>query len=139
MAFELKSGDQDELMMEINTTPLIDVMLVLLVMLIITIPIQTHAVKLNMPTTPPKVPHVPTVVTIDINSSGEIRWNGELMDDPQLTTRFTNIARQSDQDEIHIHPSRKVAYASVAHVLAIAQRLGANKLGMTGNEEFLNN
>lgn len=137
MAMTLGNQTEEDLMTEINTTPLIDVMLVLLVMLIITIPIQTHAVKLNMPNTPPLVPHVPIVVTIDIDAEGRVFWNGELVNDDSLKTGLASIASQSEQDEIHVHPDRRVPYEAVAHVLAMAQRLGAHKLGITGNEQFL--
>ncbi len=134
------SGDP-EVMMEINTTPLIDVMLVLLVMLIITIPIQTHAVKLDMPTgTPPVVLTPPPVISLDIDFDGTITWNGQVVRDRQeLETRLkTDVADNADQPEVHIRPNKLVTYKYVAAVLASAQRLGANKIGIIGNEQLLN-
>lgn len=134
------SGDP-EVMMEINTTPLIDVMLVLLVMLIITIPIQTHAVKLDMPTgNPPTVTTPPPVISLDIDFDGTITWNGQLVRNRQeLEYRLkTEAADVADQPEVHIRPNKLVTYKYVAAVLASAQRLGANKIGIIGNEQFAN-
>ena len=128
-----------EVMVDINTTPLIDVMLVLLIMLIITIPIQTHAVKLNMPVgNPPPSTKEPVVVTVDIDFDGTVLWNGEALPDrASLETRLTQAAAMPEQPEVHIRPNKLVEYRSVATVLASAQRLGVTKLGMVGNEQFL--
>ena len=132
------SGDP-EVMIDINTTPLIDVMLVLIIMLIITIPIQLHSVSLNMPTgTPPPPSAPPVVVTIDIDFDGTVLWNGEPMPDRGvLESRLAQAAAQADQPEVHIRPNKLVEYKSVAAVLASAQRLGVTKLGMIGNEQFV--
>lgn len=140
MGMQVGSQKDDEPMMDMNTTPLIDVMLVLLVMLIITIPIQTHAVKLNMPQgTPPNGPHKePVVVTLDIDLYGGIYWNGEKVPDRQvLEFRLRNVAAQPDQDEIHLRPNKDTGYDHVAMVLATAQRLGVTKIGLVGNEQFV--
>jgi biopolymer transport protein ExbD len=140
MAMNVGSGtDGDpEVMIDINTTPLIDVMLVLLVMLIITIPIQTHAVKLNMPVgNPPPPPTPPEVVTIDVDFDGTILWNGEQIDRPTLDTRFRGAAAQPVQPEVHLRPNKLVTYKHVAHVMASAQRLGVTKIGLIGAEQFL--
>jgi len=133
------SGREPEVMIEINTTPLIDVMLVLLIMLIITIPVQLHAVNLNMPTgTPPPPTKEPVVVTIDIDFDGTVLWNGETVPDrAALESRLSQAAAQPDQPEVHIRPNKLVEYKSVAMVLASAQRLGVTKLGMVGNEQFV--
>ena len=133
------SGKDPEVMIEINTTPLIDVMLVLLIMLIITIPVQLHAVNLNMPTgTPPPPTQEPVVVTIDIDFDGTVLWNGETIPDrPTLEAKLSQAAAQADQPEVHIRPNKLVEYKSVAMVLASAQRLGVTKLGMVGNEQFV--
>jgi biopolymer transport protein ExbD len=133
------SGREPEVMIEINTTPLIDVMLVLLIMLIITIPVQLHAVNLNMPTgTPPPPTQEPVVVTIDIDFDGTVLWNGETIPDrATLETKLSQAAAQPDQPEVHIRPNKLVEYKSVAMVLASAQRLGVTKLGMVGNEQFV--
>jgi biopolymer transport protein ExbD len=131
------SGDPD-VMVDINTTPLIDVMLVLLIMLIITIPIQTHAVKLNMPVGNPPPPTVPpTVVTIDIDFDGTVTWNGDQMTNEQLDQRFRAAAAENPQPEFHIRPNKLVTYKYVAHVMAAAQRDGVTKMGLIGAEQFL--
>ena len=132
------SGD-DEVMVEINTTPLIDVMLVLLIMLIITIPIQTHAVKMNMPIgNPPLQVKQPAVINIDVDFDGTIYWNGQaLADRPSLESKLSEIANQADQPEVHLRPNKLVKYEHVAAVLASAQRLGVTKIGMVGNEQFM--
>ncbi len=132
-------GDEADVMVDINTTPLIDVMLVLLIMLIITIPIQLHSVNLNMPQgAPPAQQRDPVVVTIDIDFDGTILWNGEaLTDRTALEDRLQRVAAEPDQAEVHIRPNKLVEYKAVATVLASAQRLGVTKLGMVGNEQFV--
>ena len=131
-------GDQD-VMVEMNTTPLIDVMLVLLVMLIITIPIQTHAVKLNMPNPNAKPPIVqPVVHTLAIDFDGSITWDGQAVTNMKdLDTRFTQVAQQDNQDEIHVSPNRLAKYDTVAQVLADASRIGVKKIGFTGEEQYV--
>lgn len=133
------SGNPEE-MVDINTTPLIDVMLVLLIMLIITIPIQTHAVKMNMPTgSPPATSVEPEVVRIDIDFDGTILWDGEIIPDSRvLDNRLRAIAARADQPEVHLRPNKLVTYRSVAAVMAAAQRLGVTKIGLVGNEQFAN-
>ena len=131
------SGDP-EVMVDINTTPLIDVMLVLLIMLIITIPIQTHAVKLNMPVgNPPPPLKPPEVVRIDVDFDGAVLWNGEMLKDrPQLEARLSQLAVMPEQPEVHLRPNKLVSYRSVAMVMASAQRLGVTKIGLVGSEQF---
>ena len=133
------SGGEPEVMVEMNTTPLIDVMLVLLIMLIITIPIQLHSVNLNMPTgTPPPPTAPPVIVTIDIDFDGTIFWNGELVPGrAALETRLANTGAMADQPEVHLRPNKLVAYGAVSMVMAGAQRLGVTKLGMVGQEQFI--
>ena len=132
------SGGDPQVMLDINTTPLIDVMLVLLVMLIITIPIQTHAVKLNMPVgTPPPPTTPPVVITIEVDFDGTILWNGEQVDRPTLDANFQSAAAQPVQPEFHLRPNKLVTYKHVAHVMAAAQRLGVTKIGLIGAEQFL--
>ncbi len=136
-------GDEDgEVMVDINTTPLIDVMLVLLIMFIITIPIQTHAVKMNMPTpnsaAPP--PNPPEIIRIDVDFDGTIGWNGEVIqpgDRDAIESRLAAVAAQADQPEVHLRPNKLVTYKHVAMIMAIAQRLGVTKIGIVGNEQFL--
>jgi biopolymer transport protein ExbD len=139
MAINLGSGGDGEVMVDINTTPLIDVMLVLLIMLIITVPVQTDAVKLDLPRTnaPPTLVK-PQVVDLDIDFDGTITWNGATIPDrATLETYLRGAARQNPQPEIHISPNKLVKYASVAMVLAEAQRLGVVKIGLVGNEQFM--
>jgi len=133
------SSGEPEVMMDINTTPLIDVMLVLIIMLIITIPVQLHSVNLNMPVgTPPPPLQEPVVITVDIDFDGTVSWNGEAVPDRnQLEARLSQAAAQADQPEVHIRPNKLVEYKSVAAVLASAQRLGVTKLGMVGNEQYV--
>ena len=135
------SGSEPEVLAEINTTPLIDVMLVLLIMLIITIPVQTHAVKLDMPTgaPPPNVQQVkPQVVRVDIDFDGTIYWDGQVVPDAaNLEDRFRLVAAQLDQPEVHVRPNKLATYKYVAQVLSAAQRLGATKIGIVGHEQFV--
>ena len=130
-------GDE-EFVSDINTTPLVDVMLVLLIMLIITIPIQTHAVKLNMPvgTPPPDVP--PQVVTIEVDFDGTMVWNGDVLRDrADLEDHLRGAAAMAVQPEVHLRPNKLVKYESVAMLMASAQRLGLTKIGLIGNEQFM--
>lgn len=140
MAMNLGSGrsDEPEVMMDINTTPLIDVMLVLIIMLIITIPVQLHSVNLNMPQgNPPPPTAPPVVVTVDIDAGGAMFWNGEpLADRAALEALLKQAAAQPVQPELHLRPNKAADYGAVAMVLASAQRLGVTKLGMVGNEQF---
>ena len=132
-------SNEPEVMMDINTTPLIDVMLVLLIMLIITIPIQTHAVKLNMPVGNPPPPLVPPeVVTIELDFDGTVLWNGlVLADRPALEARLRFAAVTPVQPEIHLRPNKLVKYEHVVAVMASAQRYGLTKIGIIGNEQFI--
>ena len=129
------SGEPD-VMMDINTTPLIDVMLVLIIMLIITIPVQLHAVNRAMPAgAPPTAP--PVVVTVDIDFDGTVIWNDETLPDrAALEARLRAVAAQRDQPEVRVRPNKLVEYKYVAEVLAESQRLGVTKLGMVGNEQY---
>ena len=132
------TGD-DEVMVEMNTTPLIDVLLVMLEMLIITIPIQTHAVKLDMP--PPNQPPPlvqPVVVNLGIDFDGTITWNGAPVNFQTLDAYFIQEANKGDQqDEIHVNPNRLAKYDTVAKVLADAQRVGVTKIGIGNTADYL--
>ncbi len=132
-------SDDPEPMMEINTTPLIDVMLVLLVMLIITIPIQLHAVNLNLPVgAPPAQPVVPQVVKIDIDDHDTLFWQGAALSGrDELEQKLAEAAALSDQPEIHIRPSAGSRYDAFAQVMVSAQRKGLVKLGVVGAEQFV--
>ncbi|MBE7416368.1 MAG: biopolymer transporter ExbD [Ideonella sp.] len=139
MAMQVGEQSSDDVMIDINTTPLIDVMLVLIIMLIITIPIQTHAVKMNMPIAPSAAPpKPPEIVRIDIDFDGTIGWNGVIVQKQELIDRLAQVAQQPDQPEVHLRPNKLVTYKVVAMVMANAQRLGVTKIGLIGNEQFLN-
>jgi len=131
---------EPEVMMDINTTPLIDVMLVLLIMLIITIPAQLHSVNLDMPVNthqPKKVE--PVVIKIDVDAGSVVSWNGKPMGSRgELTQKLTEAAAMQPQPELHIRSHAKAKYEAVAGVMANAQRLGLTKLGIVGSEKFAN-
>jgi len=142
MAMKIAAGGatrDPDVMIDINTTPLIDVMLVLIIMLIITIPIQTHAVKLNMPVGSPPPPLVPPeVTTIEIDFDGTFIWNGQVLDGRQQLESYLYVAANAPvQPEIHLRPNKLVKYERVATVMASAQRLGLTKVGLIGNEQFI--
>ena len=134
------SSDEPEVMMEINTTPLIDVMLVLLIMLIITIPAQLHSVNLDMPVASSPTKKIdPVVIKIDVDASSVINWNGKpIAGRADLEEKLAEAATIQPQPELHIRSHAKAKYESVALVMASAQRLGLNKLGIMGSEQFVN-
>jgi biopolymer transport protein ExbD len=127
-----------EPLVDINTTPLVDVLLVLLVMLIITIPIQLSAVGLEMPgRSAPRPPTPPVVVQLDVNAAGQYLWNGEpLADRAALDARLAEAAGQTEQPELHLRADRRAKYAPVAAALTSAQRAGLVKIGLVGTEQF---
>jgi len=131
-------GGEDEPMMDINMTPLIDVMLVLLIMFIITIPVMTHAVKLDMPraSNAPSLSQ-PVVINLEIDFDGTVLWNGTPVEIEALDTYFRREAANEPQPELHIRPSKRAKYDVVARVLASAQRNGMRKIGFVGNEQFM--
>lgn len=133
-----RTNDEPDVMMDINTTPLIDVMLVLLVMLIITIPIQNHSVQLDLPNGTTPAPHTPPpVVVLDVDANDVLLWNGQrIANRAELETRLKEVVTQGNQAEIHLRPNRAATYAPVAMVLSMAQRLGVTKLGIVGHEQF---
>jgi len=131
-------GGEDEPMMDINMTPLIDVMLVLLIMFIITIPVMTHAVKLDMPRATNAPSNVqPTVINLEIDFDGTVLWNGTPVEIESLEGYFRREAANEPQPELHIRPSKRAKYDVVARVLASAQRNGMRKIGFVGNEQFM--
>jgi biopolymer transport protein ExbD len=139
MAMSVGTGGDDDAMCDMNTTPLIDVMLVLLVMLIITIPVQTHAVKLDMPRADLKPPTTtPVVVDLEIDFDGTPLWNGRAVPNrATLNKYFETVASQVNQPEIHLRPNRLAKYDAVARTLADAQRLGVKKIGFVGTNEYV--
>jgi biopolymer transport protein ExbD len=140
MAMKLGSANgKSEAMVEMNTTPLIDVLLVLLVMLILTIPMQTHAVKLDMPHGLPITPSQPSVDVV-VDFDGSITWNGRAV--PDRSTLDTYLANEAgkpidQQSEIHLRPDRLAKYEAVAIFLSDAQRIGVRKIGFAGNEQYM--
>ena len=134
-------GGADEPMMDINMTPLIDVLLVLLVMFIITIPVMTHAVKLDMPRPDPnqlEPPIPPTIINLEILFDGTITWNGtEIPSVEALEGYFRREAAMVPQPELHIRPNKRANYDIVARVLAAAHRNKLTKIGLIGAEEFM--
>lgn len=131
---------EPEVMMDINTTPLIDVMLVLLIMLIITIPAQLHSVNLDMPvnTTAPKKTD-PVVIRIDVDAQSAVSWNGKaIASRAELTQKLSDAAAMQPQPELHIRSHGKAKYEAVMAVMANAQRLGLTKLGIVGSDKFAN-
>jgi biopolymer transport protein ExbD len=139
MAMSVGGGGDDEPMMEINTTPLIDVMLVLLIMFIITLPVMTHAVKLDMPqtrnTNPPPVTIEP--IQLEVDWDGTVLWNGTPVSLTSLEGYFRVEAAKNPQPELHVRPNRRANYDTVAKVLAMAQRNGMQRIGFVGNEQFM--
>ena len=134
------SGDEPEVMIDMNTTPLIDVMLVLLIMLIITIPAQLHAVNLDMPLPTNAAKKAdPVVIKIDVDASSVINWNGKPVGSrTELEAKLTEAAAQQPQPELHIRSHAKAKYEAAAAVMASAQRIGLTKLGIVGSEQFVN-
>ena len=132
------ASGEPEVMMEINTTPLIYVMLVLLVMLIITIPIQLHSVNLEMPVgTPPANLVKPEKIQIDIDDKSVVYWQGLLVAAKELEEKMTLVSRQPSQPEVHIRPNKNSSYAVFANVLSSSKRIGLTKIAVIGAEQFV--
>ena len=134
-------GAEGEPMMDINTTPLIDVMLVLLIMFIITIPIQTHAVKLDLPVdsqtnTPPPIDPVKNKIVIE--PTGAILWNGAPVDEVTLRQYLDLTTTMNPVPELHLQPHPDARYEVVDQVLAITKRANVEKMGFVGNEQYGN-
>ena len=136
MAMQAGTLREGEPVSEINTTPLIDVMLVLLIMLIVTLPPQRHAVKLDTPVPCPdcaEAPETPAPVRIRVDFDGSITWNGEVVSRVGLDQRLSVEAKRAMQPELRIEPHRLAKYGVVAHVMAAAQRLGMTRMGIIGD------
>ena len=141
MAMQTTSDNSEgEPMMEINTTPLIDVMLVLIIMLIITIPPQTHAVKLDLPQNNPNdvpPPIDPIKNKIVVTQTGQILWNGVAVDLVQLR-QFLDATQQIDPvPELHLQPEAEARYELVDEVLAVTKKANVSKMGFVGNEAYM--
>lgn len=135
MAMNVGSSDGGA-MCDINTTPLIDVMLVLLVTLIVSLPIMTHAVKLDMPQPSSQKNVRPEVIDLEIDFDGTVVYNGNVTDLPTLENYFRNEAPKQPQPEIHLRPDRRAKYDVIAKVLAAAQRNRMMKIGFVNTPEF---
>ena len=132
------SSDEPEVLMDIYTTPLIDVMLVLLVMLIITIPIQLHSVNLEMPVGTPPVNNIkPEKIQIDIDDQSVVYWQGLPVSAQELELKMTTLSQAPVQPEVHVRPNRAASYAVFANVLSSTKRLGLNKIAVIGSEQFV--
>jgi biopolymer transport protein ExbD len=134
------TSDEPEVIVDMNTTPLIDVMLVLLIMLIITIPAQLHSVNLDMPLPSNVAKKVePVVIRIDVDAASVVNWNGKpIQDRADLEAKLKEAAAMQPQPELHIRSHAKAKYAATAGVMASAQRIGLTKLGIVGSEQFAN-
>jgi biopolymer transport protein ExbD len=140
MALSIGGGGEDEPMMDINMTPLIDILLVLLIMFIVTIPVMTHAVKLDMPrpSDSPQDTVLPEVIALTVDFDDTILWNGTVVPSVDvLDTYFRREAQKDPQPELHINPNKRASYDVVARVLAAAQRNHLNKIGFVGSEQFM--
>jgi biopolymer transport protein ExbD len=136
------TGDNSsgEPMLDVNVTPLIDVMLVLLIMFIITIPIQTHAVKLDLPVNqpnnpPPPIDPIKNVVTI--NSNNQVMWNGSPVSLPQLRQYLDATQQMNPIPELHLQPDATARYELVDEVLAVTKQAKVQKMGFVGNEYYM--
>ena len=141
MAMQTTSDNAEgEPMMEINTTPLIDVMLVLLIMFIITIPVQSHAVKLDLPvnqpnSTPPPVDPIKNLLSV--TADGTVTWNGSPVNLAQLR-QYLDVSQQMNPvPELHMQPEPEAPYGIVDEVLAITKRARVEKMGFVGNEAYM--
>ena len=135
------SNREGEPMMDINTTPLIDVMLVLLIMLIVTIPPQTHAVKLDLPVNQqnnPPPPINPTKNVVSVNSQDQVLWNGTPVSMQQLRTYLDTTQQMNPIPELHLQPDATARYEIVDEVLAVTKRAHVQKMGFVGNEYYTN-
>lgn len=137
MGMNVGSNNEDDVMMEVNMTPLIDVMLVLIIMFIITIPTPNNAININMPngTPPPNVEKPPEVVKLRVDHAGQMFWNDQPVANRQaLEVLFQGVVSKKDQDQIQLKPDQDAEYKNVAMVMATAQRLGVSKIGIVSSQ-----
>jgi biopolymer transport protein ExbD len=125
-------------LIEMNTTPLIDVMLVLLVMFIITIPAQTHSVKLDLPQGAPPVQVNRASNELAITAGNQFVWNGQSISEQVVAEELVATGRMTPQPELHLRPDANARYELVDKVLATAKRAGVTRLGFVGNERYQN-
>ena len=123
-------SDDDDFNPEINTTPLVDVMLVLLIIFIMTIPVMNHAVKLDLPRAANQPNEVkPETINVSIDAAGQTYWNNEVLDETQLASRIADASKVTPQPELHLRAERTTPYEKVAQVMAAAQSGGLTKMG----------
>jgi biopolymer transport protein ExbD len=121
---------------EINTTPLIDVLLVLLIMFIITIPIQSHAVKMDLPGKPPPVAIDTVSNKIILTEAGQVQWNGIPVSMPELSRQLATVGAMPKQPDVQLQPEPKARYDLVDEVLVLTKRAQVTRLGFVGNEQY---
>ncbi len=130
------SGNQNHLMSEINTTPLVDVMLVLLVIFIITAPLLTHAVKIDLPQASSQpIEQKPEIISISVDGAGQMYWNDTLLVVGELQSRLQQAAKSEPQPELHIRADKETRYQILARIMADAQTAGIKKLGFVSTPE----
>jgi biopolymer transport protein ExbD len=136
MAMGSLSDSDDDFNPEINTTPLVDVMLVLLIIFIITIPVINHSVKIDLPRATSQPDDLkPENINLDIDAQGQIFWNSEAIDASQLNLRIATAAQKTPQPELHLRAERTTQYEKVAQVMAAAQSGGLSKIGFVTEPE----
>lgn len=130
MAFSSPDTDNDDVLSEINMVPLIDVMLVLLIVFIITVPVIKHSVNVDLPQAATQVSsEKPQTIKLSVDAQGQYHWNNTPVSDEELSTRLAAISQQEPQPELHIRGDKSVRYERVAQAMAAAQRAGVRKLG----------
>ena len=137
MGMNVGSHDDDDVLLDVNMTPLIDVMFVLIIMFIITIPIPNNAININLPNgAPPPQSNEkpPEIINLKLDAQGKIFWNGQPVENKQaLENLFMTVSKKSEQDQIKLQPDRMTEYKQVAMVMAMAQRLNITKIGIESN------
>jgi biopolymer transport protein ExbD len=137
MAMSISSGGDGDPMVDMNTTPLIDVMLVLLIMFIITLPVMTNNTRIDLPRGESDKPPG-QAINLSIEYDGTMVWNGNIVaDKEQLEQYLRSAASQAVQPELHVRPDKRAKYDDVAQVLAMAQRNGIQRIGFAGQEQFV--
>ncbi len=138
MAMSISAGGSNEPMVDMNTTPLIDVMLVLLIMFIITLPVMTNSINLDMPHLIDGGTPATEKIDLTIDYDGTILWNGVVIESiAQLEQLFRAEAAKPNQPELHVRPDKRAKYDHVAQVLGSAQRNGIQRIGFAGQEQFI--
>lgn len=138
MTFNENFGDESDVVSEINMTPLVDVMLVLLIIFIITIPVINHAVKIDLPKAQSQANTVQAEkINLSIDAQGNILWNTVLINEPDLKMSLLKLAQQTPQPELHLSADRQIAYEHVAKIMALAQTSGITKLGFITDPQLI--